>query len=80
MYRILTENKNFDAVLSLCGDCTAFSAIGVWHGVKEQSLVIDLSDRPVDEITAIADAIGKLNSQEAVMVQHIPSTDTLVYP
>jgi hypothetical protein len=75
MYRLITENKNFDAVLSLSGDCTAFSAIGVWHGVREQSLVIDLIGRTESEARAIGDRIARLNSQEAVILQNIPSTD-----
>lgn len=75
MLRILTENKNLNAVLSLAGDCTAFPAIGVWRGIREQSLVLEFSGKTLAEVNRIADEIARLNNQEAVIVQEIPSMD-----
>jgi hypothetical protein len=78
MYRILTENKNLDQILPLIQDGTVYSAIGLWHGVKEKSLVIEITGEPLRVIESIAREIKVINNQEAVMIQEIPDQTELV--
>ena len=78
MLRILTENKNkgmIEADLIARGiDFTIYEAQGVWEGIREDSLVIDIEGYSRKVIFEAADAIRLINNQEAVYVQDVPST------
>lgn len=82
MYRILTENKNVEAIKSLLGnlglDFTVYHGDGSWHGHTENSLLIEL-DR-ASEATAIRAArlIKQSNAQQAVLLQEIPAKSRLI--
>ena len=73
----MTENKNLDKILPLIQDGTVYSAIGLWHGVKEKSLVIEITGEPL-RVEMIAREIKAINDQEAVMIQEIPDRTELV--
>jgi len=82
MYRILTENKNADAVKGLLGslglDYTMYFGDGSWHGQAENCMLIELDNAPQDVAEVVATLIKALNLQQAVLLQHIPVTSQLV--
>ena len=82
MYRILTENKNADAVKGLLGslglDYTMYFGDGSWHGQAENCMLIELGNTSQDVAEVVATLIKALNLQQAVLLQHIPVTSQLV--
>lgn len=82
LYRIYTEDKNRAAIKAACDVAlpgyTIISAIGLWHGVEESSLIIEYIDfgdlllghqRDIQEvIDTLALDIKAVNNQEAVLV------------
>lgn len=84
LYRILTEDKNRDGIVDIIKEhfdgFTLIPAIGYWQGVKENSLIIEISVTPRPDnyrIYVIVDQIKILNSQQAVLVQKIDSKSQL---
>ena len=77
MYRILTENKQKPEILNtLIGlglDFTTYEADGTWQGKHERSLVIELEEKSLTKVLKAASLIRKLNNQESVFVQEIPT-------
>ncbi len=78
LYRILTENKNEYAIIVLVlqyfDNFTVYRGAGVFHGVAEPALVIEIdtgNDNIFDRVRLIAQEIKKLNDQECVLVQKI---------
>ncbi len=85
LYRILTENKNNAEITSIVDKYfegfTILTGIGYWHGIPENSLIIEIySDAfcAKNNINEIAEQIKELNSQEAVLVQEIKCNANLV--
>ena len=82
MYRILTENKNADAVKGLLGslglDYTMYFGSGSWHGQAESCMLIELDSALHNKAEVAATLIKGLNSQQAVLLQYIPVTSQLV--
>ena len=89
LYRILTENKNYDEVKNLvCGYFTSVTIIrtnGVWKNESEHSLIIEIDDLITDgievkefEIEQLCYRIKKLNQQDKILVQKINCDSRLV--
>ena len=78
MRRILTEKKNLpdieNILIGLGMDYTYYEATGSWKGKREHSLVIELDNYPFSKVLKAAEEIRKLNGQEAVYVQEIPTS------
>ena len=78
MYRILTEDKNREAVYgildSIVGSYTVTPAIGAWKGTRENALAIDLVDVADYKVREIARRIKTANNQEWVLILDIPCT------
>jgi hypothetical protein len=80
MYRILTENKNLREIIPLCPDATIYSTIGIWHGVRERSLVIEIIGYPRTLVESLAREIQAINNQESVLIQEIPEEHYEIRP
>lgn len=71
--RIYTEDKNTFAICQLLNrtfsSYTIFSAMGVWRGVSEESIVIEIIAPPTmgDRVLAICEEIKAINKQESVL-------------
>ena len=74
--RIYTEDKNALSVNRIIGEhfnsYTVFPATGVWHGVSETSIIIEILTScdictTREKIASICQAIKKHNKQEAVL-------------
>lgn len=87
LYRLFTENKNYDQIKKLAGDLfdgfTIIKTDGVWQGESEHSLIIeiDISDNRPDvtpKIKVLCYQIKKLNQQDKVLVQKIDCESKLV--
>ncbi len=82
MYRILTENKNADAVKGLLGslglDYTMYYGDGSWQGQAENCMLIELDNASEHTAGVAAALIKRLNNQQALLLQHIPVTTHLV--
>jgi len=87
--RICTENKNRAQVgieVDKYFDCySLFQGRGMWKGQVEPSLLIEIAvDAKADHTIAraaaleLADDIKILNTQEAVLVQFLPSEHVMV--
>lgn len=85
LYKICTENKNYDSIVNLVAEkFTGFTIIkvdGHWTGGSEHSLIIEIvtpdgqgDGATRDKVEHLAYAIKKLNDQESVLVQYIPET------
>ena len=78
MLRILTENKNksnIEAEMIARGiDFTIYEAEGTWQGTREHSLIIEVEGHVRKTVFDVAEAIRKMNNQQAVYVQDIPTT------
>jgi len=78
MLRILTENFNKEGIeaelLSRGIDYTMYEAHGSWKGKTEPSLVIEIDCYGRSIVFDAAEGIRKLNNQQAVFVQEVPST------
>jgi hypothetical protein len=80
LYRILTEDKNREAVESIVAeyfDGFALSnSIGYWKGNRHTSLIIEViaNDAPhtKERVIVVAQRIRELNGQECVLVQELP--------
>jgi len=75
LYRILTENTNYDGIQSLVylyfpEGASIYSANGLWNGKTERSLIIEVQGLNIGvKVRKLAKAIKTLNKQEAVLVQ-----------
>ncbi len=82
MFRILTENKNADAVKKLLAsldlDYTIYYCEGSWKRQSEKSMLIELGTASGVLAERVAELIKKTNVQEAVLLQEIPATNRLV--
>lgn len=82
--RILTENKDYQDVLSIVNQFmpsyTIIKADGVWHAVPEHSLIIeiDMDVMSKQDIESVAHKIKKLNKQQAVLVQYLQCESKLI--
>ena len=83
-YRIYTENKNKEQVISLLnnylGDFTVFEATGYWNRQGEDSLIIEIigSKNITSVIHEIATKIKIMNQQQAVLVTKVQVDDILI--
>lgn len=85
VYRLFTENRNYDQIKKLVGECfdgfTIIKADGVWQGESEHSLIIEIDYPHKDsykKIEQLCYAIKKLNQQDKILVQRIESDSKLV--
>lgn len=86
LYRLFTENKNYDQIKKLVCDLfdgyTIIKADGIWKGESEHSLIIEINgDVRIfanDAIQQLCFAIKKLNQQDKILVQRIESDSKLV--
>lgn len=93
LYRICTEDKNRDHIHTLVQEAlarayelTSYTLIpseGYWKGNREKSLTIEIAvsyvNPTVEEIILnLAQAIKGWNQQEAILVQVISSTNTIL--
>ena len=80
LYRILTEHKNRAAIVARVSrdfhGFTVLEAAGMWRGVAERTLVIEIVAETADyaAVRAVADTIKWANQQEAVLLQVIELT------
>ena len=77
MYQILTEDTNrskIEAVLLRHGlDFNLEETEGAYHGKMEKSLTISIDGYPLSEILPAAREIRKMNNQDCVYIEHIPT-------
>jgi len=83
MIRILTEDINrsniHGALASASVDAyTLIPCEGSWKGVREKSLIIELDGISRFRAICIARRIKDANKQEAVLIQEIHATSTLI--
>lgn len=82
MFRIVTENRNLtqikEALARFGLDYTMYRAEGCWQGHSERSVAIELDNTNRSSAEIIALAIKYMNQQEAVLLQEIPVTSTLL--
>lgn len=86
MFRILTEDVNREGILALVSaKFDAFAvlpSIGYWKGTRENSLAIEIATPTPDlkraVVFALALEIKLLNKQDAVLVQELQDTASLV--
>lgn len=79
MYRIITENVNkesiIDSVLPLLFDgWTIYEAQGAYKGKLENTLIIEIETENYARVMDTAHLIRRINNQESVLVQHVPTT------
>jgi hypothetical protein len=72
MYRILTEDKNRETILSILDahvyGYTVSPVMGAWRGQREASLAIDLVATSKATVVSIATHIKAANEQESVLI------------
>lgn len=84
LYRLFTENKNYDQIKKLVaselGCATIFKADGLWRQKYEHSLIIEINIPDVNyrKIEALCYAIKKLNQQDKILVQRIDCKSNLI--
>jgi hypothetical protein len=85
LYRLLTENKNYEQIKKLVCEyfdgTTIIKADGIWHGKSEHSLIIEISGAANYDMSAVSNlcfAIKKLNQQDKILVQRIECESKLV--
>lgn len=84
LYRILTEDINRDRVEEIVSrhfpGYTIFKAEGFWKLIKENTLVIEITDPNItrEKIDQVAAEIRDANAQETVLVQEIQNDSWLV--
>lgn len=82
LYRIFTEDKNRKTIIKLTSRLfdgfTVFQTVGYWKGTPERSLTIEIVGAKRQDVRDLARAIKQINKQEAVLVQAIESTSTLI--
>ena len=74
--RLYTEDKNRETIKSVCDEFlrgyTLIPAQGVWRGVQEASLIIEVVDSPMNfprkACQKVARKIKRINKQEAVLI------------
>jgi len=75
LYRILTEDKNYNGIQSLVylyfpDGASIYFGRGLWNGVDEALLTIEVQGLNLSaKVRKLAKAIKTLNKQEAVLVQ-----------
>ncbi len=79
LYRIYTENKNYEQVKKLVAyhlqGATIIKAEGFWQGQWEQSLVIEVCNPLAGgNVYNLADCIKELNKQDTILVIKINET------
>lgn len=76
LYRICTENTNYDEILKIIygyfDGFTVLTGTGYWKGGKEHCLIIEITTDNVNAIEKVAYAIKKANKQESVLIETIP--------
>lgn len=87
LYRILTENQNYDEIKKLLNEwfdnATIIKANGLWQDKTEHSLIIEI-DSIIDYQVIISDIeqlcyqIKKLNQQDKILVQIINCNSRLI--
>lgn len=83
LYRICTENKNYQDVCQYLDEhfpdgYTIINANGAWQGVREKSLVIEITGTWQNisiKIEKLAYWLKKYNNQQAILVQVIDIDD-----
>ena len=84
LYRLFTENKNYEQVKNLIREifvsATIIKAEGLWQGESEHSLIIEVlaDDKCEQQIRQLCYNIKKLNQQDKILVQRIESDSKLV--
>ena len=87
LYRVFTEDKNRRGIKRICNRLfngyTMYPAQGVWKGVPEKSLCIEVSSGGQEGYVALrvktaAEEIKELNRQEAVLIQEVGCQEVLV--
>lgn len=73
LYRLYTENKNLEGIKKILNRAfesyTLLEGVGVWKGVEEKSLIIEISSRiSQNYFDLVAEDIKELNEQNAVLV------------
>ena len=73
-YRIYTERKNIGGIKEILDDgfdgYTLIDTVGVWEGETESSLIIEIigEENQAYDIRTVAQVIGRLNCQDAVLI------------
>lgn len=85
LYRICTENKNYEDIVKLVSryfdGFTVIKTEGYWKGQKEHSLIIEIVSDAKDteqKIGKIIFDIKRMNKQESVLVEKIECTVNFV--
>ena len=82
MYRILTEDKNREAILSILdahvSGYTVTPVMGAWKGQREASLAIDLLGIQQFQVEFLAKEIKRRNAQESVLILNFTAQPTYV--
>lgn len=84
LYRISTEDVNRDTIFAIVSDLFDGYAVtfhqGVFKGVKEKALTIDIvgNDSTAPYVAKVAQRIAIANKQESVLVQRIENTFTFI--
>ena len=94
LYRLFTENKNYDQIKTLVANefdgFTIIKTEGIWQGESEHSLIIEIEcQQKTDKkrfaildadgkIKSLCYAIKKLNEQDKILVQRIECESKLV--
>jgi hypothetical protein len=84
LYRLSTERLNVPGIREIVEKTfdayTLIEGNGVWKGVAENSIMIEI-DTDVDKrpfVLLIAEHIKKVNKQEAVLIQEFNTTNILI--
>lgn len=87
LYRVFTEDKNRRGIKRICNRLfngyTLYPAQGVWKGIPERSLCIEVSSSGQKgyvglRVKTAAEDIKVLNKQEAVLIQKVGCQEVLV--
>ena len=73
LYRIYTENKNLDGIKDILNRnfkaYTIFFGVGVWEGIEEKNLTIEIIGENFDiAVEVTAGTIKIFNNQQAVLL------------
>ena len=82
IYRIFTENVNVEGIRKILDEhfegYTVLEGSGSWKGMKEDSILIEIDGTTAKKVRSAADAIKRLNQQQAVLVQRHSAESILV--
>lgn len=89
LVRILTENKNYSNIMALIkqyfDSATVITTNGLWQGIFEHGLIIELNlplvDKPEQiptKINRLCFDIKKINKQDKILVQYIECNSQLI--